>query len=92
MIHSTGTSLGYAINLHMSQHKKMYSIKEAINNAIELVDSRHKSYVPVVIFGQSVDLEYNFRFSAISVPCPVKTIDDGSFEVDVSKFPDKKPE
>jgi hypothetical protein len=92
ILDSTGTSLGYAINLHVSQHKKMYSIKEAINNAIELVDSRHKPYVPVVIFGQSVDLEYHFRFSAITVPCPVKTIDDGSFEVDVSKFPDKKPE
>jgi hypothetical protein len=45
-----------------------------------------------MIFGQSVDLEYNFRFSAVTVPCPVKTKDDGSFEVDISKFPDKKPE
>jgi len=90
ILDSTGTSLGYAINLYASRYKETYLIKEAIKNAIELVDSSHKTYVPVMIFGQSVDLEYNFRFSAITVPCPVKTKDDGSFEVDVSKFPDKK--
>jgi hypothetical protein len=91
VLDATGTSLGYALNLYVSQHDKTYSVRKSIDTAIELVESGSMDYVPILVFAQSVDTHYNFRLSMTMVPCPIsQTNDNNTFRVDLSKFP-KKP-
>jgi hypothetical protein len=42
--------------------------------------------IPVIIFAQSYDLEYNFRLSAITIPVPVHVIDKKIIEAYVDPF------
>lgn len=89
ILDATGTSLGYAMNLYTSQHNKTYSVQKSIDIAIELVNSGSKDYVPIIVFAQSIDTEYNFRLSMTMVPCPVTAKKNSILQVDVSKFPTK---
>lgn len=89
ILDATGASLGYAMNLYASQHKKTYSVQKSIDIAIQLVNSGSNDYVPIIVFAQSIDTEYNFRLSMTMVPCPARAKNDGILQVDVSKFPTK---
>jgi hypothetical protein len=86
ILDATVPSLGYGLNYYASTHNKALDLQMAINDSIRNANSDTQDYTPVLIFAQSIDIDCNFRLSAITVPCPVTNGAKG-LEVDLSKFP-----
>ena len=92
ILDTTGTLLGYVINLYaQSQQNGKLSIKKSVHKAVDMMFGyvSSKGHLPVIFLAQThSNLEHNFRISAVTVgvPCNVNDEEDG-FEVDVSKLP-----
>jgi hypothetical protein len=84
----TSSSLGYAFSYYSSSNKRRYPIQTALNNSIELLNSKSKDYIPIIIFVQAIDHDCNLILSSAMIPCPIKNTKNRS-EVDLSKFPNE---
>jgi hypothetical protein len=97
ILDTTGTLLGYVINLYAQSQQNgkqiiNLSIKKSVHKAVDMMFGyvSSKGHLPVIFLAQThSNLEHNFRISAVTVavPCNVNDEENG-FEVDVSKLPE----
>ena len=95
ILDTTGTLLGYVINLYAQSQQNgkqiNMSVEKSVHKAVHMMFGyvSSKAHLPVIFLAQThSNLEHNFRIFAVTVgvPCNVKDKEDG-LEVDVSKLP-----